>query len=516
MSGSQNLGMALFIIFMLVAIASYIVGIVKSNELIKDKRKTIDYKAKFKVIFGAGVIFSVLFDAALFMIYLWNSYTPTVANIFQVLFGGLIFALSISIGLYAFMIHYYKKETPKDIDKKLFITLMVSVAVCFISFLAATDGFADMKGPRFLLPNGISFTTGWAYPNSGSANIAFYAICILTGAVFVYFYCDHKLYMMYGKHGTLELTFITAFPAGIIGARIAYVIGNWHEFANRDFWHVFAIWEGGLTILGGAIVGIAVGVLVYMKTNKGRSIWRAVDLIVPTILIAQAVGRWGNFFNCEVHGGMVNEEYWWWLPRIVFNNAHYSSTQSWSKDGFIYAPLFLIEAMVNMLGFFTLAHVFDKRFKNITQPGDVCFGYLIWYGFTRVFMEPLRDSSFNMGADGYWSWFWSLIFVAAGILLIIINHLVRLQKDTKKGNVVSEQSKKHSLIGLPIVAVISVIFITVGAILMANNVGGLQIALNGFNVGVIFLVVGISLLLTTFIPGQYIYLAHKQTPVTNE
>ena len=308
--------------------------------------------------------------------------------------------------------------------------------------------------------------------------------------------------MEYGKHGTIDATFLVAFPAGILGARIAYVIGNWTldgfdvRVAKGEWWSIFAIWEGGLTILGGAIAGIVVGVLVYMKTNKGRSIFRAVDIIVPTILIAMAIGRWGNFFNCEVHGGQVPEAYWGWLPRIIFNNAHYSSAigNGWADEGYLYAPLFFIEFLVNLTGYFVLAHLFGIKLKKITAPGDLAFGYIIWYGFTRVFMEPLRDAAFNMGKDGYWSCFWSLIFVAVGTLLIATNHIVRLFKDK---NYQDLYSKKANLIAGCSLGVVAISLFVVGAILMSSNESGLSIALNGFNIGVICLVTGASFLFLT-------------------
>ena len=379
-----------------------------------------------------------------------------------------------------------------------------------------------MGGKNFLFPNGISFTEGLVYPNtSARPNIAFYAICILSGAVFVYFLCDHKLYLEYGKHGIIDTTFILAFPAGILGARIAYVIGNWkldhfdYRVTHGEWWSIFAIWEGGLTILGGAIAGIIVGVFVYIKTNKGknRSIFRAIDIIVPTILIAQAIGRWGNFFNCEVHGGLVPEEYWGWLPRIVFNNAHYSSAvgNGWAKNGYLYAPLFFIEFLVNLFGYFVLAHLFGIKLKKITAPGDLAFGYVIWYGFTRVFMEPLRDSAFNMGEDGYWSWFWSLIFVAAGTLLIAINHIVRYYLNSKKGE--SSFSIKSNNIAISVLSPFAVGLMVSGIISMCMNQGGLSIALNGFNIGVICLVTGVSVL---FLDAVAIYelvmkLKHQNT-----
>lgn len=506
MTGIQISGMIYFIAAMTFGFAGLGFAIYKCVNLIKDRRQTIDYKAYFKAIIPALAVFIVLFPLGLLSIYIWNAYNPTWQNYLQAIFGGLIFACSLGVGINSFIIHYYRKGLPEKLDKVLFYSLMACIPVVVLSLFLWTDGFADMGGNHFLFPNGISFSEGFTYPDRGGRpNIAFYALCILSGAVFVYFLCDHKLYLEYGKHGTLDATFLIAFPAGIIGARIAYVIGNWKldgfdaRVARGEWWSIFAIWEGGLTILGGAIAGIAVGVLVYMKTNKGRSIFRAVDIIVPTILIAQAVGRWGNFFNCEVHGGQVPEEYWGWLPRIIFNNAHYSSAVSngWAKEGYLYAPLFFIEFLVNLFGYFVLAHLFGIKLKKILAPGDLAAGYVIWYGFTRVFMEPLRDSAFNMGEDGYWSWFWSLMFVAVGTLLIAINHIVRYVLARKNGKDTNNYSLMTSTITSAILAITSLTLMITGVAIMINNAQGLSIALNGFNIGVICLVTGVSVLFLT-------------------
>ena len=519
MSGVQVSGMLYFIASFVIGFLALGFSIYKSVNLVKDRRQTIDYKEYGKWIIPSATIFSVLFTLGLLSIYIWNAYTPTWENYLQAIFGGLLFSSSLAIGINSFIIHYYKKGLPDKLDKILFYSLVVSIPVAVTFFFLATDAFADMGGSKFLLPNGISFTEGFVRPDSTARpNIAFYAICILSGAVFVYFLCDHFMYKEYGKHGTIDATFLIAFPAGIVGARIAYVIGNWKldhfdtRVANGEWWSIFAVWEGGLTILGGAIAGIIVGVLVYIKTNKGRSIFRAVDLIVPTILLAQAIGRWGNFFNCEVHGVLSDEAYWGWLPRIIFNNAHYSSAKGWAPDGFIYVPLFFIEFLVNLLGYFVIAHLFGIRFKKILAPGDLAFSYIIWYGFTRVFMEPLRDSSFNMGEDGYWSWFWSLIFVAVGTLLIAINHIVRYVYKYKNGEQLS-YSKISNGIALSVLGTHATIFITLGIILMSIFEGGLSIALNGFNIGVISLVTGISILLLAIVSLVELILKSKKPPL---
>ena len=208
------------------------------------------------------------------------------------------------------------------------------------------------------------------------------------------------------------------------------------------------------------------------------------------------MGRWGNFFNCEVHGGQVPEAYWEWLPRIVFNNAHYSSAigNGWAKEGYLYAPLFFIEFLVNLFGYFVIAHLFGIKLKKIAAPGDLAFGYIIWYGFTRVFMEPLRDSAFNMGQDGYWSWFWSLMFVAVGTLLIAVNHIVRYVLAQKNNKETNNFSLMTTSIGGAALAISSLTLILVGTLNMANNTYSPTIAFNGFNIGVICLVTGVAIL----------------------
>jgi len=491
------LGIIFFSSAMLIALGGFIFSIYKNVLLVKDKRKEIPFLSYCKAITIGDALFTVFFMLSLFSIYLWTGYSPTWYNVLQVLFGGLIFGGSLSFGTSCFITHYYRKEIKPSVDKRLFITLMVSIPLVVISFFLWCDGFADVAGYHYLLPNGLSFTNGFVNPSSGAKpNIAFYAICILSGAVFVYFLCDHLMYKEYGKHGTLEITFLTAFPAGILGARIAYVIGNWtkdgfaERFARGEWWSIFAIWEGGLTILGGAIAGILVGALVYKKTNKGRSLFRAADLIVPTILIAQAVGRWGNFFNCEVHGGLVSESSWYWIPRFILNNARYSATSGWAPDGMIYAPLFFIEFLTNILGYFVIAYLFGHACKKILVKGDLALGYIIWYGFTRIFMEPLRDNSYKMGSDNYWSWMWSLIFVGGGALLIAINHFVRflMKKETTL-------SFKTTLVGAISLSSIMVAMLSTSIYLLSSGTFATNLALSSFNVGIILLVTSISLLL---------------------
>ena len=397
----------------------------------------------------------------------------------------------------AFILHYYRKNIPERLDKALFVGLIAGFVLALIYLFVYTNGLSPYL--TYPLPNGFSFRE-WRFvsPANGDPTIAFYALCILSGAGLVYFLCDHFFYKEYGKHGLLESTFIVAFPAGIIGARIWYVIGNWSvEFKGEPFWKVFAIWEGGLTILGGAIMGIVIGVLFFMWRNKGKSIWFAVDAIVPTILIAQAIGRWGNFFNCEVHGLQVSANYFKWLPGIIWRNAQYSSSSpSLIGTDQMYVPLFFIECFTNLLGYFVIAHVFGKALKKFLEPGDLCFGYVIWYGMTRVLMEPLRSADYQMGNNGYWSWVWSMLFVLIGTLLVVVNHIVRLIIKKKKNLYeVKSYDRVAGIVSSALYVVLGFGLVGGALALMLSNKMETVVAYNAFNSGLMLLVVGVSLLL---------------------
>ena len=496
--------MVLFIVSALIAIAALGVGIYLAYKFIKSAIPPVPFAELYKRILVVIGVFALAFVAMMFGIYLWNNIKPTSFELVATIVGGLFTGLLAPISLFTFLFHYYGKgkDIPEKVDKWLFRALVIAFPLMFVAIFFLTEGFANHC--VYPLPNGLSFTQGFVTPKTGDANIAFYAICILSGAIYVYLLEDHKFYLEYGKHGILESTFLIAFPAGIIGARIFYVIGNWSlEFAGQEWWKPFAIWEGGLTILGGALTGIVFVVAWFLWRNKGYSIWIAVDIIIPTILIAQAVGRWGNFFNCEVHGTLSPISNWMWLPTFIRNNATYSVEHGFAPDGYLYVPLFFIECLTNLLGFFVIAHVFGNRLRKYTELGDLAFSYLIWYGLTRMFMEPLRDSSFNMGKNGFWSWIWSLVFVMGGSLIIALNHLIRYLRKKKDVN------KNQYFIGSICVFATFVALFVPAIILMSSSKMSQTLVLNKFNWGLILLSLSISVLFGLLITLPPLLLSKK-------
>ena len=177
---------------------------------------------------------------------------------------------------------------------------------------------------------------------------------------------------------------------------------------------------------------------------------------------------------------------------------HYSSLGALRNNplpiGQIYVPLFFIECLTNLLGFFVLAHVFGKALRKYTEFGDLAFGYIVWYGLTRVFMEPIRDSAYKMN---FWSWFWSFAFVFIGTLLIVGNHIVRYILRKKKNELyVKSNWFNVGLIGSISVLVSSLALIIPGIIIMMNNTfENTEPIFNNFNIGLTLLVLGLSLFL---------------------
>ena len=503
--------LALMIIFAVISTALLGFAIYKSVKIVKNKiRGLIDYPKELKKLGYITLATSISF-VALFVFYItFNKFHILAGEWVELVFGSFLFGATVTSFFVSFIIHYYGKDLDKKIDKGLFITMISSLVIFFVALILLTNSFADYI--NYPLPNAISFTQGFVAPHlkvdGEGFSIAFYALFILGGAILVYFLCDHRFYQEYGKHGILESTLYVAFPAGIIGARIGYVIGNWNgdghgveSFAERiargEWWSIFAIWEGGLTILAGALVGIAVGVLWFKTRKKQYSIWLAMDVIVPTILIAQAVGRIGNFLNCEVYGQEVLAANCWIFPKIITNNMMFGTHGEMNvTPGYIHLPLFLIEALCNVIGYFVIRYGVGKGLRKYIEPGDQAASYLIWYGIVRVLLEPLRDANFNMGTKGYWSWFWSFFFIVGGALLIAANHLIRyfVYRGTDK-MIPLNNDFRNGLIVTAGFTVPAIVLIAVGASMMATGTYVETLSYNQYSCGMFTLILGVSVLL---------------------
>ncbi|RJX40332.1 prolipoprotein diacylglyceryl transferase [Paenibacillus pinisoli] len=190
-------------------------------------------------------------------------------------------------------------------------------------------------------------------------------------------------------------------PSAIIAARIYYVAFSWDQYKDRPL-DMFKIWEGGIAIYG-AIIGAFICGIIYAR-YKGYRFLRIADIAVPSILVGQMIGRWGNFMNQEAYGGPVSEEFLrntLHIPSFIVN--HMFIVDQAIQEGAYRHPAFLYESLWSLVG---LAILFILRRQKFLRVGELTAAYFIWYSIGRFFIEALRiDSLAFMGP----SWLASLI-----------------------------------------------------------------------------------------------------------
>lgn len=360
-----------------------------------------------------------------------------IGNYLKAILGGFFFGVSFATLWTSFSVVVAKRKLT-DFYKKFFKWAMLGAIVpSVILFFVWTDAFGAYIS--YPLPSGIYIGDGVGVFNAfnkgsfGGLKVAFYAIFILSGAGISYAVTDYRMNKKFKKHDLFATTLIFGFVSGILGARIWYVVGNWaREFANEPFHRVFEIWNGGLTVLGGVFLGVLVGAIWFAHEHKELDCRSAFDIAVPTILLAQALGRLGNFTNVEVYGQAVKVEGLWnLLPSYILQQMNLSNGGGMLPDGMIHVPLFLIEALLNLGGYFIIVYLVPALLKKKLAPGDLLAGYFIWYGLVRFILEPFRDANFNMGSDNSWSICNSLIYIIVGLGIIASTHLFEAIKNKK-------------------------------------------------------------------------------------
>lgn len=203
--------------------------------------------------------------------------------------------------------------------------------------------------------------------------------------------------------------FFYIIPIALLGARLYYVIFNWNYYGN-NLTSIFKVWEGGLAIHGGIIAGLLF-IIYYTKKHKINTL-KILDFIVVGLIIGQAIGRWGNFFNGEAHGPITTLEHLKSLniPNFIIDGMHIG--------GNYYEPTFLYESLWCIIGFIILM-ILRYKVKNI-KIGTITSMYFIWYGIGRFFIEQLRTDSLYIG-DFRVSVIVSGIIVLIGLIILIIN-----------------------------------------------------------------------------------------------
>ena len=248
-----------------------------------------------------------------------------------------------------------------------------------------------------LLEVGVAFTLG-------SLTIKWYGIIIATGVlVAVLIACHNANLKKYSKDFPYELL-LWCFPLAIIGARIYYIIFSGQSYTFQE---AIAIWNGGMAIYGGIIGGL-IGLILY-SIIKNKNLLQITDIVAPSLIIAQAIGRWGNFANQEVYGQVVTSTAQQWFPLAVYIE----------KLGEWHYAMFFYESMLCLIGFILLMYLFSRT----KSYGIVTSVYLIYYGLERFILEGMREESeilFISGTKIPVSQVVSVAFVVAGLIILSI------------------------------------------------------------------------------------------------
>ena len=173
-----------------------------------------------------------------------------------------------------------------------------------------------------------------------------------------------------------------AVPAGLIGARLYHVITDWKRFQG-DWWSAFAVWQGGLGVPGGILLGTLVGV--WVAKRRGIDLGLAADALAPAIPLAQAIGRLGNWFNQEVFGRPTD------LPWGLEIDPQYRPDRY--IDSSTFHPTFLYEALWNLALVVVLIWL-DR--KGVVRRGRLFAVYILGYGLGRFWVESLRSDAASL------------------------------------------------------------------------------------------------------------------------
>lgn len=270
-----------------------------------------------------------------------------------------------------------------------------------------------------LLEVGVAFTLG-------SLTVKWYGIIIATGVlVAVLIACYNAKLKGYSKDFPYELL-LWCFPLAIIGARVYYIIFSGQSYT---FAEAIAIWNGGMAIYGGIIGGL-IGLILY-SVIKNKNLLQITDIVAPSLIIAQAIGRWGNFANQEVYGQVVTDSAQQWFPFAVY----IESLGEWHYAMFFY------ESMLCLIGFILLMFLFKKT----KSCGIVTATYLIFYGIERFILEGMRQESeilFISGTKIPVSQVVSVGFVIAGIVNLVVMQI--LARKRVQATIGAKQQKQES------------------------------------------------------------------------
>lgn len=218
-----------------------------------------------------------------------------------------------------------------------------------------------------------------------------------------------------------------ALPVAIITARMYYVIFEWGYYQNHVD-EIVRVWDGGIAIYG-ALIGAGIVVYLFCRANW-IPVWLMLDIIAPVLIMAQGIGRWGNFMNQEAFGRITS------LTFLQSLHLPHFIIQQMLIDGAYRQPTFLYESLWDILGFIVLMSLRHK--KHLFKQGEVFFSYVIWYAFGRFFVEGMRTDSLMLLGIRVSQWLSVILFIGAiGILVFRRKSMRERLPDYLEGNQLS-------------------------------------------------------------------------------
>jgi phosphatidylglycerol:prolipoprotein diacylglycerol transferase len=247
----------------------------------------------------------------------------------------------------------------------------------------------------------------------GSFSIRWYGFMIALGAILAAFVSTTEARRRDEDPDHIWDLLVWVLILGIIGARIYHVLST-PSGTNRDFAyyfienpfspvHIFGvvlpfpsalmIWEGGIGIFGGLVGGV-LGVIIYTKRHQ-LNVWRWLDILVPGMLLAQAIGRWGNYFNQELYGPPTELPWGILITNVTQRIPPYNDLTLYPLTT-TFHPVFLYESLWNLAGFILLMWLGRRYYRHLLD-GDMVSLYLIWYPVGRLLIETLRPDAWTVG-----------------------------------------------------------------------------------------------------------------------
>lgn len=255
----------------------------------------------------------------------------------------------------------------------------------------------------------------------GPIRVHFYALFILIGIALAIWIGSRRFKQRGGQAGMVLDIALWAVPFGIVGGRIFHVLTHWdyYFYDGADLTKVFAVWEGGLAIFGALIFG-SLGAFIGART-AGIKFLAFADAIAPGVLVAQAIGRIGNYFNNELFGLPTTLP--WGLEISTANPAYPAGLPA----GVLFHPTFLYELVWNLMGFAVLIWL-DRKLK--LRWGQMFAAYLITYSIGRAFIESIRIDPSEI-FFGLRTNVWSAIFtIAIGLALLVWSRRKHKEEET--------------------------------------------------------------------------------------